>query len=69
MSTSVSTYNARNTNNIPLLKVKHNFFQNSFCPSVVIEWNKLDLNIPNSYSKLVYLQENTFELHASFWKR
>ena len=54
MSTSVSTYNARNTNNIPLLKVKHNFFQNSFFPSVVIEWNKLDLNIRNSESLNIF---------------
>ena len=48
--TSVSTYNTRNTNNIPLFKVKHNFFRNSFFPSVVIKWNKLDLNIRNSES-------------------
>ena len=43
--TSVSTCNTRNTSNIPLFKVKHNFFQNSFFSSAVIEWNKLDLNI------------------------
>ena len=48
--TSASTYNIRNTNNIPLFKVMHNFFRNSFFPSVVIEWNKLDLNIRNSES-------------------
>ena len=46
--TSVTTYNTRNTNNIPLFKVKHNFFRNSFFPSAVIEWNKLDLNTCNS---------------------
>ena len=34
--TSVSTYNTRNTNNIPLFKVKNNSFQNSFFPSAVI---------------------------------
>ena len=34
---TVSRYNTRNTNNIPQFKVKHNFFQNSFFPSVVIE--------------------------------
>ena len=48
--TSVSTYNTRNTNKIPLFKVKHNFFQNSFFTSAVIEWKKLDLNIRNSKS-------------------
>ena len=48
--TSVSTYKARNTNNISLFKVKYNFFRNSFFPSAVIEWNKLDLNIRISES-------------------
>ena len=46
--TSVRPYNTRNANNIPQYKVKHNFFQNSLFPSVVIEWNKLDQNICNS---------------------
>ena len=46
----MSTYNTRNTNNIPLFKVKHNFFRNSFFPSAVMEWNKLDLSIRNSES-------------------
>ena len=44
---TVYKYNTRNTNNIPQLKVKHNFFRNSFFPSAVIERNKLDLNIRN----------------------
>ena len=47
-----STYS--NTNNIPLFKVKHNFFQNSSFPSAVIEWNKLDLNIRNSESLNIF---------------
>ena len=47
---TVSRHNTRNTNNIPQFKVKHNFFQNSFFPSAVIEWNKLDLKIRNSES-------------------
>ena len=46
--------NTRNTNNIPLFKVKHNFFRNSFFPSAVIEWNKLDLNIRNSESLNIF---------------
>ena len=50
----MSTYNTRNTNNIPLFKVKHNFFQNSFFPSPVIEWNKLDLNMHNSESLNIF---------------
>ena len=46
--TSMRPYNTRNSNNIPQFKVKHNFFQNSLFPSVVIEWNKLGQNISNS---------------------
>ena len=52
--TSASTYNIRNANNIPLLKVKHNFFRTSFLPSAVIEWNKLDLKIGNSESLNIF---------------
>ena len=52
--TSVSTYNTRNTNNIPLFKVKHNFIRNSFFPSAVIKWNKLDLNIRNTESLNIF---------------
>ena len=44
---TMSRYNKRNINNIPQFKVKHNFFQNSFFPSAVIERNKLGLNICN----------------------
>ena len=52
--TSVSTYNTRNTNNIPLFKAKHNFFRNSFFLSAVIKWNKLDLNNRNSKSLNIF---------------
>ena len=47
-------YNTRNANNIPQFNVKHNFFQNSFFPSVVIEWNKLDQNIRNSENLFIF---------------
>ena len=55
---TVSTFSTRNTDNIPQFKVKHNFFRNSFFPSAVIEWNKLDLNIRNSESLNVF--KNSF---------
>ena len=42
------TCNTRTNDKIPLLIGKHNFFINSFFPSIVIEWNKLDLKIRNS---------------------
>ena len=51
---TVSRYNARNINNIPQFKVKHNFFQNSLFHSVVIEWNKFDLINCNSESFNVF---------------
>ena len=41
---------SRNSHKIPQFKVKHSFFENSFFPSAVIEWNKLDTNICNSTS-------------------
>ena len=58
ITVTVSTYNTRNTDNIPQFKVKHNFFRNSFFPSAVIEWNKLDLNIRNSENLNVF--KNSF---------
>ena len=59
---TVSRYNTKNTNNIPQIKVKHYFFRNSFFPSAVIEWKKLDLNIRNSESL------NVFNVYTPFWK-
>ena len=38
----------RNSDNITPFKVRHNLFKNSFFPSVIIEWKKLDLEIRNS---------------------
>ena len=40
----------RNVHCIPLIKIKHNFFKNTFFPSAIIEWNKLDLAIRNAES-------------------
>ena len=63
--TSVGPYNTRNANNIPQFKVKHNFFKNSFFPSVVIEWNKLDLNIPNSENLFIFKKKLSKFIHPS----
>ena len=30
---------------IALIKIKHNFFKNTFFPSAIIEWNKLEPNL------------------------
>ena len=32
----------RNSSNIPYFFVKQDYFKNSFFPSAIIEWNKLD---------------------------
>ena len=47
-----TVYALRNPEKIPMFKTNHNFFKNSFFPSVIIEWNKLDLEIRNSESLL-----------------
>ena len=62
---TVSRYNTRNINNIPQFKVEHNFFRNSFFPSAVIEWNKLDLNIRNSESLNVFRNSLLKFIHPS----
>ena len=43
----LSARTTRNHNNIIIFNVKHEYFRNSFFPSTVIEWNKLDNNIRN----------------------
>ena len=53
----LSTWTTRNYNKIPLFNVKHEYFRNSFFPSTVIEWNKLDNNIRNSESVSVFKKQ------------
>ena len=45
-----SSYTTRNVDCIPLIKIKHKFFKNTFLPSAIIEWNKLDPTIWNGES-------------------
>ena len=52
--TKNSNYNTRNTNKITLFHTKNNFFKNSFFPSTVIEWNKLDPNLRSAASLSVF---------------
>ena len=49
------TYQTRQREDIPLFKAKHNFFQNSFFPSTIKEWNKIDCNIRKSETIDVYM--------------
>ena len=62
------TYNTRNADNITQFKMNHNFFQDSFFSSVVIEWNKLDEN-NMQLRKTGYFREKAFEIYTSFWKQ
>ena len=44
------SYRTRQCNKVPAINVKHDFFENNFFPSTIIEWNKLDWKIKNSES-------------------
>ena len=43
-------HNTRLSYHIPPIKVRHDYFKNSFFLSAITEWNKLDLDIRNSAS-------------------
>ena len=47
LPTTSNIHRTRNSDNIPNFSTKHNFFKNSFFPSTILEWNKLDINIRN----------------------
>ena len=47
---SYMLYRTRRCNKIPAINAKHDFFKNTFFPSTIIEWNKLDWKIKNSES-------------------
>ena len=47
-------YAARNVDNIPCFKIRHNFFKNSLFLSTIIEWNNLDPTLRNSKSFVVF---------------
>ena len=44
----------RNSNNIPSFFAKHDYFKNSFFPSAITEWNKLDGFISNADSLEIF---------------
>ena len=41
-------YPLRNVKEIPTIKVKHRFFENSFFPATITEWNDLDYSLRNA---------------------
>ena len=48
------SYRTRQCNKIPAINVKHDFFKNTFFPSTIMEWNKLDWEIKNSESIVTF---------------
>ena len=47
-------YNTRYAANVPTIKSKQTFFENSYIPSTIIEWNKLNQNIRNAESYALF---------------
>ena len=66
------SYRTRQCNKIPAINVKHDFFKNTFFPSTIIEWNKLDWKIKNSenietFKKRILSLIRQFPNRASNW--
>ena len=55
-----SSYATRNADGIPLIKIKRSFFKNTFFPSAIIEWNKLDRTNRNAKSFCTF-ESNIFK--------
>ena len=49
-----TSHPTRGSHNIPLLGIKHNFFQNSYFPAAIKEWNSLDTDIRKSDSISIF---------------
>ena len=45
---------SRSSENIPQHRAKHDFFENSFFPSTIKEWNNLDVHIRKSKSISIF---------------
>ena len=50
-------YKTRNADDVPYFNIRHNFFKNSFFPSAVVEWNKLDSRFRKAKS-FTYFKKN-----------
>ena len=49
-----TSHPTRGSHNFPLLGIKHNFFQNSYFPAAIKEWNSLDTDIRKSDSISIF---------------
>ena len=47
----------RTSDNIPCFNTEHSFFKNSFFPSTIVEWNKLDVSLRKCDSLNVFKKE------------
>ena len=47
IATKLRVHNTRFCDNVTLLKIKHNYFRNSFFPSSIEEWNKVSREVRN----------------------
>ena len=52
--TKITSRPTRGSDNIPLLGTKHNFFQNSYFPAAIKEWNRRDIDIRKSGSISIF---------------
>ena len=43
-----------NNDKVPFFIIKNNFFKFQFFPSIIIEWNKVDLNIRDSSPSMTF---------------
>ena len=62
-----SSYGTRNDDSIPLIKLKRNFFKNTFFPSVISEWNKLDPIIGNVGSSCIFKSNIRKSIRPTTW--
>ena len=54
--------------NVPPFKVSHAFFENSFFPSTVIEWNKIDKIIRKSESLNIF-EKSILKIYTAISKQ
>ena len=54
-----SSYITRNSDKIPLFKIKHNIYKYLFFPSTTIKWNNLDQDLRNRNSESYTLFRST----------
>ena len=54
-------YSSRNANDIPLVRANTNYFMNTFFPTTITKWNKLDLRSV-SQIVLIYLRVDCYNL-------